>query len=363
MWWSGQHESKGCQKSGLSRLCSSARPGPVSLASYSWIHIVLLHSWDLLMKSFFITIVMRHNDSMMLVHGQLYCCHGICDPSDLSLGDTCISPWGVRLLCWTCTSRVTFNASYCRCHLLLPRFQLISSACKPHTSREGGCARASSFKGRCACRTSSWDHPRQAAKFRCFCMTCISHGTMFLIPWTIFCRYLSLKPLTFSKRQQSCSSATLINCVSPWFRILSSHRNCFLESLPESGSLYLPSYQITVINMAQWGMLKFTVDQKFLWCGPVNLPCTQKSVESAFTTSKPYQHRDGSACFGHFPKYKNSSNNNMEDIWWAGVWGCIWGWAICTCFIFLSEGSMFILWGCKKISGYLFWVRVQIIVL
>lgn len=161
-------------------------------------------------------------------------------------------------------------------------------------------------------------------------MIYISHRTMFLTPWTFFFRYLSCEPHLFSKGQQSCASAILRNWVSLRFSMLGSHRICFLEGLSDSEILYLPSCQITVINLIKLILLTFIVDRRYLWCGAANLPCTQKSVKWIFTTSRPHQGRDRNACFGHFPKCKNSSNKNIEGICLACVWGWSWGWAICT---------------------------------
>lgn len=226
----------------------SARPGPVSLAPYAWIHIMLLHSWDLLMKSFFIMVIMRCNDACLWT---MTSCHGICGPSHLSQGDTSVSPWGVWLHCWTCISRVTFNTSYYRCHPLLPSFQLTGGACKPCTcTGEDVPETPASREGMLVGLTH--EITRDKHKFRCFCVIYISHRTMFLIAGTIFCTYLSLEPFLSCKGEQSCSSAILRNSASLWFSMLSPHRNCFLEGLPEWESLYLPSYQITVINTAQW---------------------------------------------------------------------------------------------------------------
>lgn len=135
----------------------------------------------------------------------------------------------------------------------------------------GGSARATCFKGRYACSTSSRNHLRQSTKFRWFCMIYIRNRTMFLIPWTIFCRFLSLESHLFSKGQQSCSSAIIRDWELLWFSMLSSHRNCFLEEVPTSGSLYLPSYQTTVINMAQWVHLNLEEIKSFY--GVVLLIC------------------------------------------------------------------------------------------
>lgn len=51
-------------------VAGTARTSWVSLAPYVWIHIMLPHSWGLLMKSFFIIIIMRCNDAVMPVYGQ-----------------------------------------------------------------------------------------------------------------------------------------------------------------------------------------------------------------------------------------------------------------------------------------------------
>lgn len=129
VWLSGQCESKGYQKCGLSRLSFGLCQAWSSLFSSLCLDTHNAAAFLRLMKSFFIVIIMRCNDACVRT---MTCCHGIYDPSDLSQVDICISPQGVQLICWTCTSRVTFNTRYCRCHPLLCSFQLTGSACKPH---------------------------------------------------------------------------------------------------------------------------------------------------------------------------------------------------------------------------------------
>lgn len=250
MWLSGQHESNGFQKHGLSRL-------------YSW----LCQTRSSLFSSLCLD---THNAAAFLrpTNEKLFCYDYYEEQWCLCMDNDMLSwhlwPW------WLITGGHLYFPLRCMIALLNLHFkgdiqhkllQVSPTSAQlsahwwcmqtPHL-QGGGCAWAICFKEKYACRTSSWNHLRQATKCRYFCVIYISHRTMFLIPWKIFCRYHSLELLLFTKGQQSCSSAILRNWVSLWLSMLSSHRNCFLEGLPDSGSLYLPSYQITVINMAQW---------------------------------------------------------------------------------------------------------------
>lgn len=63
------------------------------------------------------------------------------------------------------------------------------------------------------------------------------------------------------------------------------------QKLPSGGASRDRKFIFTFISNNSYfdtiDTLKSILNQKYLWCSPANLSCTQKPVKSAFTTSKP----------------------------------------------------------------------------